>query len=152
MPGLICLREKLWTRTYSVGDQVPTCPVFTRAKIKSRFGILVNFVVTNIYNFNFKQLNPVDGSYIGRPWCQRHGSGRVWFVSGLTSNHRGGVLQALTLLGGVRFIAWRLTGHEAFWSRRTFLSYRPAPRPILKRPCATLVRMVGQSTNTVQYI
>ena len=29
-------------RTYSVGDQVPTCPVFTRAKIKSRFGILVN--------------------------------------------------------------------------------------------------------------
>ena len=42
MPGLICLREKLWTRTYSIGDQVPTCPVFTRAKIKSRFGILVN--------------------------------------------------------------------------------------------------------------
>ena len=29
-------------RTYSVGDQVPTCPVFTRAKIKSRFRILVN--------------------------------------------------------------------------------------------------------------
>ena len=29
-------------RTYSVGDQVPTCPVFTRAKIKSRFGILVD--------------------------------------------------------------------------------------------------------------
>ena len=42
MPVLICLREKLWTRTYSIGDQVPTCPVFTRAKIKSRFGILVN--------------------------------------------------------------------------------------------------------------
>ena len=42
MPGLICLREKLWTRTYSIGDQVPTCPVFTRAKIKSHFGILVN--------------------------------------------------------------------------------------------------------------
>ena len=42
MPGLICLREKLWTRTYSIRDQVPTCPVFTRAKIKSRFGILVN--------------------------------------------------------------------------------------------------------------
>ena len=29
-------------RTYSVGDQVPTCPVFTRAKIKSRSGILVD--------------------------------------------------------------------------------------------------------------
>ena len=42
MPDLICLREKLWTRTYSIRDQVPTCPVFTRAKIKSRFGILVN--------------------------------------------------------------------------------------------------------------
>ena len=42
MPVLICLREKLWTRTYSIGDQVPTCPVFTRVKIKSRSGILVN--------------------------------------------------------------------------------------------------------------
>ena len=42
MPVLICLREKLWTRTYSRRDQVPTCPVFTRAKIKSRFGILTN--------------------------------------------------------------------------------------------------------------
>ena len=34
--------RKTLNRTYSVGDQVPTCPVFTRAKIKSRFGILVN--------------------------------------------------------------------------------------------------------------
>ena len=42
MSGLICLREKLWTRTYSIGDQVPTCPVFTRAKIKPRSGIKVN--------------------------------------------------------------------------------------------------------------
>ena len=41
MPVLICLREKVWTRTYYIGEQVPTCPVFTRAKIKSRFGILV---------------------------------------------------------------------------------------------------------------
>ena len=44
MPVLICLRQKLWTRTYSIGDQVPTCPVFTRAKIRSRFGILIHFV------------------------------------------------------------------------------------------------------------
>ena len=29
--------RKTLNRTYSVGDQVPTCPVFTRAKIKSRF-------------------------------------------------------------------------------------------------------------------
>ena len=34
--------KKLWTRTYSTRDQVPTCPVFTREKIKSRFGILKN--------------------------------------------------------------------------------------------------------------
>ena len=34
--------RKTLNRTYSVGDQVPTCPVFTRAKIKSHFGILVN--------------------------------------------------------------------------------------------------------------
>ena len=42
MPALICLRKKLWTRTYSTRDQVSTCPVFTRAKVKSRFGILKN--------------------------------------------------------------------------------------------------------------
>ena len=35
--------RKTLNRTYSVGDQVPTCPVFTRAKIKSRFGIFDNF-------------------------------------------------------------------------------------------------------------
>ena len=46
MPVLICLRKELWTGLISVGDQVPTCPVFTRAKIKSRFGILVIFPVT----------------------------------------------------------------------------------------------------------
>ena len=46
MPVLTCLREKLWTGLISVGDQVPTRPVFTRAKIKSRFGILVRFAVT----------------------------------------------------------------------------------------------------------
>ena len=44
MPVLICLREKLWTRTYSIRDQVPTRPVFTRAKIKSCFGILVDLL------------------------------------------------------------------------------------------------------------
>ena len=43
MPVLICLRERLWTRTYSIRDQVPTCRVFTRAKIKPRSGIKVKF-------------------------------------------------------------------------------------------------------------
>ena len=49
MPVLICRREKLWTRTYSTGDQVPTCPVFTRAKIKSRLGDFSQFAVTIAY-------------------------------------------------------------------------------------------------------
>ena len=37
MPVLICLRKELWTGLISVGDQVPTCPVFTRAKNKVPF-------------------------------------------------------------------------------------------------------------------
>ena len=40
--------RKTLNRTYSVGDQVPTCPVFTRAKIKSRDGILVDFASQNL--------------------------------------------------------------------------------------------------------
>ena len=48
IPHIICQflyareKKKLWTRTYSTRDQVPVCPVFTRAKIKSRFGIFNN--------------------------------------------------------------------------------------------------------------
>ena len=37
-------------RTYSRRDQVPTCPVFIRAKIKSRFGILVNLPSQKVYS------------------------------------------------------------------------------------------------------
>ena len=59
MPGLICLREKLWTRTYSIGDQVPTCPVFTRAKIKSRFRILVNLPSQSFHNIHLFPFNHV---------------------------------------------------------------------------------------------
>ena len=40
----LCAREKNWIRTYSTRDQVPVCPVFTRAKIKSRLGILKNLL------------------------------------------------------------------------------------------------------------
>ena len=58
MPGLICLREKLWTRTYSIGDQVPTCPVFTRAKIKPRSGIKVNLSRHNLLIFIATWSNP----------------------------------------------------------------------------------------------
>ena len=49
MPCLICLREKLWTRTYHIGDQVPTCPVFTRAKIKVPFWDFSQFAVTPVF-------------------------------------------------------------------------------------------------------
>ena len=63
MPVLIWLREELWTGLISVGDQVPTCPVFTRAKIKSRFGIIDKFRVTQC--------------------CQKKGSSKVcgWICS-----------------------------------------------------------------------
>ena len=37
---------KLWTRTYSTRDQVPVCPVFTRAKIKVPFWDFKEFAVT----------------------------------------------------------------------------------------------------------
>ena len=39
MPEKKTLNEDLF---YKGSSQVPTCPVFTRAKIKSRFGIFVN--------------------------------------------------------------------------------------------------------------
>ena len=42
--------RKTLNRTYSVGDQVPTCPIFTRVKIKSRFGIIDNFASHNLIN------------------------------------------------------------------------------------------------------
>ena len=107
---------------------------------------------------DFNQLDPVDGSHFGRPWCQRHGSGRMCLVFWTYLEPQGAVSLALTLLGGVRFIAWRLRHHllgecrrgpSHFWECRTRLGYGPAPRPTLKRPCATLVRLVGRPTNTV---
>ena len=60
--------------------------------------------------------------------------------------------QTLTLLGGARLIAWRVrgplkgisTGAETFLSRRVRLSYG------LKKPCATLMQLVGRSTNTTR--
>ena len=51
----LCARGKNWTRTYSTRDQVPTCPVFTRAKIKSRFGILKN-LPSHIDSWKFSML------------------------------------------------------------------------------------------------
>ena len=58
---------------------------------------------------DFHQLDPVDGSQFGRPWCQRYEVGRVYHISGHTSSLKGPSPQALTLLGGVRFIARHLS-------------------------------------------
>ena len=69
--------------------------------------------------------------------------------------------QTLTLHGGVRFIVWHLRhlflgecwrGLRHFWSRRAHLRYAPASGPSLKRPRATLVRLVGCATTTVDLI
>ena len=62
MPVLICLREKLWTRTYYIGDQVPTCPVFTRAKIKVPFWDFSQFRVTKWIN---SSIWPIDRTLTG---------------------------------------------------------------------------------------
>ena len=59
--------RKTLNRTYSVGDQVPTCPVFTRAKIKSRFGILVN--LPSQYGLAFQESNFI---YVGNLKIQMH--------------------------------------------------------------------------------
>ena len=65
--------------------------------------------------------------------------------------------QALILLGGVKFIAWRLRhsslgeyqqGPRDFWSRQACLGYSPVPGPTLERPCAILARLVGYMTKS----
>ena len=63
---------------------------------------------------------------------------------------------ALTLLGRARFIAWCLRrpflgkcrrGSKYFFARQVCLSWDPAQNPTKTRPCATLVRSVGRTTN-----
>ena len=81
--------------------------------------------------------------------------------SGLTSSLRGpSPPQALKLLGGVRFIAWRLRRSFSgefrrdlrhIWKCTAGLGYGSEPRPTLKRPCTILGRLVGRPTNTVLY-
>ena len=119
--------------------------------------------------------NPVDGAHFGRPWYQRHGSGRVYHVSRYgsqpklswcpafasgrySSSLKGPSLQALTLLLGARFITWRqrrpfLRGcrrsPKHFGECRAYLGYSPAPGPTLKKPCATLTRLMGCAKATL---
>ena len=92
------------------------------------------------------------GTHFGRPRFTVYGflvpvavgRGAPWLAS---SSFWGPSPLALTPLGGARFIAWRLRhpyfrgipmGPEAFLES-------PDPQ---KRPCATLVQLVGLATNT----
>ena len=85
-------------------------------------------------------------SHFSRPWYDRHGNDRVCLVTGHTSSLRGVVPQALTLLGGVRFIAWCLRrpflgecqrGPRHFWECRVRLVYGPARTNLKKALCHT---------------
>ena len=86
MPVLTCLREKLWTGLISVGDQVPTRPVFTRAKIKSRFGIIVNFASQLLIGNTLSCLRSAVLVVIGLEcwWCVRRD---VYWTSGPWTLH-----------------------------------------------------------------
>ena len=80
---------------------------------------------------------------------------RIWSgVSHLWTEYlepQGSIPLTLTLLGGVRFIAWRLRRPflgecRHIWAKPLHLD---TPQ---KRSCATLVRMVGGSTNIVDVL
>ena len=96
-------------------------------------------------------MNSVNRTNFGWPCYQRHESGwlsHLWTYLEL----QGAAPQVLTLLGGVRFIAWHLRrpfsgecrrGPRHFWECRARLGYGPAPGPILKKAsCNT--RPLGQ--------
>ena len=100
----------------------------------------------------------VVGSHFVWPCCALHGSGQVCLITGYTSGLRRLSSQALTLFGGVGFIAWCLRclslgecwrGPRHFWKCWVRVNYGPAPRPSLKKPCAILVRLVEWRKNTV---
>ena len=94
------------------------------------------------FEFWFNKLDLVDGSHFARPWYQQHRSGQVCLVTGHTSSLIGPSPQALTLLGEVRFITWRLRlpylgkcrwVPRHFWECCARLRYGPAPGPTLKK-------------------
>ena len=89
--------------------------------------------------------------------CPGSSSSRSRFALTGILEPQGAVPQALTLLGGARFIAWRLRppflgecrrGPRHFWECRAYLGYCPAPGPTKKWLCAILVQLVGRKTNT----
>ena len=104
--------------------------------------IAINSLRLKTSRVDFNQQNPVEETHFGRPWCQRHRSGRVCLVIGHTSSPRGPSFQTLTLPGGVRFIVWRLRrlfteecrrGPRHFLEYRTRLGYVAAPGLTLKK-------------------
>ena len=103
-------------------------------------------------------MDPVDGTHFGRRGIS--GTDLVGCVSSLDiPRASGAVPQVLTLLGGARFIAWRrrrsfLREHRRgpFWGMPGVFGQRPSAWTQLKKPCATLVQLVGRSTNTVMTI
>ena len=115
-----------------------------------------------------------DGTHFGWPCSLVHGSGQMclglvvvsWgclkWVPGRPSirdswmilEPQGTVPQALTLYGGVGFIARCLSppfsgecprGSRCFWNRRACVGFDPAPGPTLKRPCAIFVWLMGRT-------
>ena len=77
--------------------------------------------------------SPVVGSHFDRLCCLRHGSGRVFLGTGDPSSLMGPFLHALTLIEGVRLIAWRLKHPSLGECRRNFLEL---PGGCGLRPCA----------------
>ena len=77
---------------------------------------------------------------VGRPWYQRHGSGWMCHVSGLTYfEPQGAVAQALTRLHGAWFIALCpflgecRRGPWHFWECRAYLGYSPCDQIHFKK-------------------
>ena len=89
-----------------------------------------------------------------------HGSGRVCSDSADSRSRfaltgilepQGSVNPVLNLLGGVMFITWwlrQVMRSKAFLRMLGVSWLRPWARTYLKWPCAKLVRLVGQKTNT----
>ena len=109
--------------------------------------LFTNAELNPMISISWIQLMGHTSAGLGVKW---HGSGRVCLVTGHTSSLRGPSPLALTFLGGVMFISWRLRrpyleecqwGPRHFWSGRAHLGYSPVPGPILdkyrwiKSPC-----------------
>ena len=105
--------------------------------------VLIIFV-DNIFTYRNRPPKPKGLSLLGLCFMQRLLSGLSGICAGqlVSSNLRGPSLQALTLFGGVGFIAWRLRcpslgecrwGPRHFWDCWTHVGFSPVPRPTKKK-------------------